>query len=472
MEKKKYVVPQHEKLIYASGDLFGGGGQTIVAVIYMIFLTDIIGVNPAWAGTVIMVSKIWDAISDPLMGSISDSTKMKFGRRKPYILGGGILLILAMAFLWYPVTFSSDVLKITYVTITYLFYSTISTVIAVPYGSLSTELSPDFDETNSINLTRLVFSLISTAVCSILPVELFSMLNKNIITVNQFYLAIVVGFGFFFAMPLILTGFLTKERVRSEKNVKVGFEKYKKVFKIKAFRKLLGLYICQSITLDITSAIVMYFSLYIVRGMDATVFMASFLVAQLLMMPVMFKKVESISKTKLYYIGIPLSIICALIVGLFPADGNVIYIYIATALMAIGFVGTQTMCWLIFTDVVDIVELSTNNRIAGCLSGAMTFVRKMASAIAIFMVGVVLDFTGYIQPVGDAVAHTQPNETILGLRFIFIFAWVFIMGIGYFVAKSFKLSPSVSKKVKHILNSESLSKEEEKEKEEILKEFV
>lgn len=95
-------VPFWEKLIFCAGDLSGGGGQSIASVLYLIFLTNIVGLNPGWAGTVLMLSKMWDAVSAPLMGMISDNTRSPMGRRRPYILAGGILLLPAMALMGIP----------------------------------------------------------------------------------------------------------------------------------------------------------------------------------------------------------------------------------------------------------------------------------------------------------------------------------------------------------------------------------
>lgn len=478
-KKGKKQVSLFEKLIFASADFFGGGGQSLISVVYLIFLTNIVGIRPAWAGMVVMVSKLWDAISDPLMGVISDNTRFKMGRRKPFIFAGGFLLILVMALLWLPTSFKSETFAIIYVTITYILYSTISTVISVPYSSLSTEISTNYEETNKVNVMRLIFSLISTAICTLVPASIFKMLTNGEITISTFYITIVFGFGLFFAVPLILTGLICKERVALPKTrTKFSFKQFAIPLKVKSFRKLLGLYLCQSINLDILSAIILYFSLYVIVGLNETIFLASFLVVQLVMLPIISKFVSKVSKTKLYRFGLPLSILCAIVIGVFPSNGPIIVVYLATALMAIGFAGAQTMSWIMFPDVVDIAHLGLGDRIAGSLSGAMTFIRKAASAIAIFIIGLVLELTGFIEPTEAVKIPTQPASTILGLRLIFILSWVVLMGIAFYIARKFKLSPELSKRVKVFIGKrdtkglKSFEEDERKQYDNIVKEFV
>jgi MFS family permease len=92
------------KLGYGAGDLFGGGAMTIIGFYYLYFLTDIVKISPALAGIAFLVSKIWDAVSDPLMGMISDRTRTRFGRRRPYFLAGIILIFIAFFLMWFPVS--------------------------------------------------------------------------------------------------------------------------------------------------------------------------------------------------------------------------------------------------------------------------------------------------------------------------------------------------------------------------------
>ena len=93
-----------ERGFFAFADLYGGGGQAFISVLYLFFLTNVIGLRPSLAGVVILISEIWDAISDPLMGLIGDNTRSKMGRRRPYVLAGGCLLAVAFALAFLPVT--------------------------------------------------------------------------------------------------------------------------------------------------------------------------------------------------------------------------------------------------------------------------------------------------------------------------------------------------------------------------------
>ena len=473
MSHPKREVSIREKLIFCWANFFDGGGQTVVSLLYMIFLTNIIGINAGWAATVIMISKIWDAVSDPLMGVISDNTRSRFGRRKPFIFAGGILLLAAMALLWFPVNFSSQAVTLVYVILTYLIYSTVATVISVPYSSLSTEIATSYDETNRINFMRQAFSLVATIVASLVPTMLFEALTAGKITTYQFYFAVVIGFGLFFAIPLILTGLFVKERVPyGETKSQFSFRQFIKPLRVRSFRKLLGLYLCQAINLDIMGSVVLYFSLYVITGMSSTVFMGSFLALQMVMLPILTLLAKKVPKTKLYSFGLPLSMACAIFISTYQADGSPIFVYIAAALMSIGVSGAQTMSWIIFPDVVDIAQLGLGERIAGSLSGAMTFARKAAATIAIFVVGNILNLTGYIPKTDGMPTPVQPASAIIGIRAILIFSWVVIMGLGFLLARKFSLSPAISDRVKYFLQGTALTKEEAKEKEALIRELV
>lgn len=455
MENKRDVkeLKRPELLLFAWADVFGGA-QSVLAVLYLVFLTNILNISPAWAGVVVMISKVWDAVSDPMMGILSDNTRHALGRRRPYLILGGALLIVSLALLWLPVRFESHLARVLYVTLTYLFYSTVSTIISVPYSSMSTEITGDFSLRNRVNMTRLIFSLLSTALCTLIPTLLFSRLTKGTMTLNAFYLIISLGFGAFFAIPVVLAGFFAKERIPCpEEKSSFSLHTFMLPLKVRAFRTLLGLYLAQTITLDIVSAVVLYYGMYVVPGISSTVFLGIFMGMQLLLFPVLMKLVDRVPKPKIYRFGLPLSLLGAAGIAFFPSHAQPVLLYLIVGLTALGFAGAQTMNWIMFPEVVDIGELSLKQRITGSFSGMMTFVRKASSAIAIFLVGVALSMAGFIRPTSDMPMPLQPEGTQLAIRLIILLTFLILMGGAWYLAGRFTLSPELSMKVKSLLES-------------------
>lgn len=464
-----------ELMLFAAADVFGGGGQSIISVLFFVFLTNVLSISPGWAGTIVMVTKIWDAVFDPMLGVLSDNTRTRFGRRKPYIFGGGCFLLVAMALLWLPVTFQSEMARVVYVIAAYLFYCTVSSIIAIPYASMSTEITTDFKLTNRVNMMRLVFSLFATAVYTLLPTMFFDRLTEGSLTLTAFYLIVVLGFGIPLAIPVILTGLYAKERAPyGQEKSRFSLEVFVKPLKVRAFKKLLLLYLAQSITLDIISTVILYYGMYVVPGMSATVFLGSFLGIQLLMFPVMNKLVNTVPKTTIYRFGLPLSIVGAAGIAFFPAGGPPMLVYVLAALTALGFAGAQTMTWIMFPDVVDIGDLSLGERITGSFGGLMSFIRTISYAIAAFVIGQILEWVGFITPNDLTPAPLQPDGTLLAIRLIILLAFVLLMGGAWFVAKRFPLSPALSQRVKELLAKRQgggLSAEDRAEQEKIVRDL-
>ena len=121
------------KLGFGAGDIFGGGSLMIIGFFYLFFLTDVVRISPALAGTVFLISKAWDAVSDPLMGIISDRTRTRFGRRRPYFLIGIVLIFTSFFMMWYPVGFESEMARFASVAVAYVFFSTAYTITMIPY---------------------------------------------------------------------------------------------------------------------------------------------------------------------------------------------------------------------------------------------------------------------------------------------------------------------------------------------------
>ncbi len=92
-----------QKIGYGLGDIYGGGSGVIVSFYYLYFLTDVVRISPGLAGTVILISKVYDSLTDPFEGLIADRTRTRLGRRRPYLLAGIPLVFLSFLALFYPI---------------------------------------------------------------------------------------------------------------------------------------------------------------------------------------------------------------------------------------------------------------------------------------------------------------------------------------------------------------------------------
>ena len=104
-------IPSWRLALYGLGDSFGGGGQQMVTLLYLVFLTDVMRISPALAGTIFLISRFYDAVTDPFEGIISDRTRTKLGRRKPYLIIGVPLIVISMTLLFTGVDFESEMAR-------------------------------------------------------------------------------------------------------------------------------------------------------------------------------------------------------------------------------------------------------------------------------------------------------------------------------------------------------------------------
>ena len=436
-----------EKAFFALADLYGGGGQALIGVIYpLFFLVDIIGLSPYLAGLVVLISEFWDAVSDPIMGIICDNTRTKMGRRRPYILGGGFLLIAAFALIFFPIGFEGEIERFIYCTVTYLFYNTVSTVINVSYSSMSAEISTVSAERDKANILRLVVSTVGTAACTILPSIFTGMLDRGEITAMQFYLIIGVGFGIFFATPVILCAIFVRERVELPKEkTRFDIREFAAPLKVKPFRHLLGMYLGQAVCMEIFSAGIIMFAKYVTNPKgSSTVFLGIFIAVQLLAFPLINKLIKTVDVNLIYRFGLPLSVAALVIFGIF---GSNLYIaYAAVFFVALGFAGAQLTSWIMFPHVVDAGELMIGKRLSGGCSALMTFARKTGAAIVINIFTTVLTLTGY-----DSEAEVQTVAAQNGIKYVMAFACIAFMVFGFIMAKKYALSKKVNEQVERFL---------------------
>jgi len=158
------ALSSRNKLIYGMGDWGASAATTARNAFWFVFLTNVVGVNPALAGTVVLVGKLWDSINDPLVGMISDRMNTRWGRRRPFLLFGAIPFALTFILLFLiPPTDNANWLAL-YYAIAYLLFDTMYTIVNVPYTALTPELSDDYDERSDLAGWRMSVSILAALV--------------------------------------------------------------------------------------------------------------------------------------------------------------------------------------------------------------------------------------------------------------------------------------------------------------------
>ena len=110
------------KIIYGAGDLGFSLTSTIIGAYFLFFLTDVVGIQPAVAGIAILVGRTWDYINDPIIGHISDRTRSRWGRRRPFLLFGALPFAAAFMLMWYRPPFESQIALVVYYSAAYVLF--------------------------------------------------------------------------------------------------------------------------------------------------------------------------------------------------------------------------------------------------------------------------------------------------------------------------------------------------------------
>lgn len=444
------------KIGFGLGDIYGGGSMMIIGFYYLYFLTDVVLLTPALAGTVILISKAWDAITDPIMGVISDRTRTRFGRRRPYFLAGIVLIFLSFLAMWYPIDFSRELHRFIYVLIAYIFFSTVITMVMIPYNALVPELTPDYNERTSLTGFRIFFSGFSSLVCAVVPWEIVKAFKPNI---DTGFIVMATAFGLFFALPFIATFLTTHERPEFQQDaVPFSFRKtFVEPFRTPTFVSVLLMYLFAFVAMDMVMSVIIYFMTYYVGRPDETNYvLGALLVVQLAVIPLYLLLSRRAGK-KAAYITAVVFWICSMTLSLVIGPNSPAWlIYLFGALVGVGTGGVVIMIYSIFPDIPDVDELYSGTRREGLYSGMFTFMRKLSSATGLFIVSAIIGWAGYQAPV-DGLQQTQTGQFILVLRVIFVAVPAVLLALCLASAFFFALSPALHARIKEHLEKRRIA---------------
>jgi oligogalacturonide transporter len=331
----------------------------------------------------------------------------------------------------------------------YLVFSTVLTMVLIPYYALGPELALEYDERSKLMSVRMVFSSIGTMLCAYMPLVII----EGMESVRSAYMIIGFSFGALFSLPFLAVFLLTTERPEFRQPPRrFSFRaSFIEPMRNKSFRRVLMMYLFTFVAMDLILAIAIYFMTYYLDLKESTnIAVGAILVVQVIAIPGYFLLSKRIGKRSTFIVS-GLIWVGATITSLALSPGlSMLSVILFGGFVGLGTSGMITMVWSIFADVPDIDELSSGLRREGVFSGIFTFMRKAASALGLFLVSVLLGLAGYRSPTKEMVEgvhmlveQEQTASFVLALRLVFALLPVVFIGIAILSALRFPLTPAL-----------------------------
>ena len=434
------------RLVYGSGDFYGGAAAGIVGLLLLFFLTDVAGVSPMYAGVVVFCGRLVDGAIDPFLGAMGDRFQTRLGRRVPYFLFGAIPAGLSFVLIWLVPPLSGGALVAYYIA-TYVLFTASFSVVMVPYAALAPELTTDPGRRSSLISTRMAFSIIGGILAAVIPSALIA--SKS--TEREGYALMSVVFGIVFVLIWLLMFAVMKGR---EIAPAAGEEKTPikqalvQCFKNRSFVSLMLIYLFAFIPNDIISANLKYFLNYYLEkeGLFTPVIGVTMVMA-VLSLPGYVFLIKRVGKPRAMVYGSLLRVVFLLLFMLLDKNSPTWLIMVLAVGNGIGTGASYAIPWALLPEVTDEDETLHGGRNEGIFAGVMTFMRTFSSSVAMLLLGFILEFSGY-----NAEAPVQAAGAVSAIRYTTILLPAALTAFVAFVAARFPITPERAQKIRTLVD--------------------
>lgn len=384
---------------------FGGIGSNIpfmLAMMYlMFFYTDHFGINAAAVGGLFLVSRFIDAITDPIMGMIADRTKSRFGKYRLWIIfGAPVLGILTVMLFSAPNLGSTG--KMVYVYITYILYSIFSTIVNIPYHSLTPVMSEDPDQRTTIATTKQILGLFGSMFVTVGAIPIVAALGNDTAAWQKY--GIIAAILMTLAFWICAYGARKHDKMEihnqyinpnNEEKVSLK-DQLELIYKNKALLMLMIAFGTDMIAFAAANAVNMYYMTYNIGRQDLIPVIGmiglGMSVVVSLLIPLLARK---IGKKPLFLTGSAILMVLSAILYFIPFTAVNQVVIVSVLISGFGPL-TGVLGWAMLADCVEYGEWKTGIRGAGTVSSQLTFINKLGMAFGGLIGGVLLSAAGYV----------------------------------------------------------------------------
>lgn len=409
-----------EKIGYALGDAAAGGiTWKVMSIAFPLFFTNIFGLTVADTATLMLVARMFDVITDPLMGSLADRTQSRWGTYRPWLLFGAIPLGLIFALLFYTPEFGPVGKRIWAYTL-YLLMMAVYTAVNVPYGSLLGVMTDNDDEKNQFSSYRMV----GAYAMGFITLLSFPYLQKMVGGSEAHQYAVLgASLGALAAIMTLACGLLTKERLKPIRAEKFSLRPFADLFHNKPWIYLTLIGICSNFFNGFRYAVAGYMLTYCLGGevtisgliINYTVFMTFGEVTCMIFGGLSPKFTQLVGSKKKAFVWATL--ICIVTsVAFFFIPMNYAYIWLMVLMVILTSIGIgiySPLLWSMYADVADYATEQNGTSSTGLIFSSGTMSQKFGSAISGALVALLLGIAGFVSGTnadGNTVVTIAPEN--------------------------------------------------------------
>ncbi|NRT73497.1 MFS transporter [Clostridium beijerinckii] len=404
-------ITMKEKVGYATGDLACNFIYQTVSSYLLFFYTDVFGISAAAAGFMFLIVRLFDAVMDPLIGTVVDKTNTKYGRFRPYILYGAFPFA-GVAILCFTTPAFSDPIKLVYAYVTYILLSVTYSVVNIPYAALTSAITQDNKEVVSLTSIRMLFSNTGGLIVSFgvpLLAGIFTNMTGKTSTGWQITMSIM---GILGALLLIYCFLNTQERVRIDHSEDAKINVKDIFIQLKSNRPLV--IICLFFILNfgvnsIVNSVGIYYVTYNVARPDLVKWYGLMgTLPALILMPLMPSMYKWMGKKKLLFTALSLKAIGLIALFVIPAT-MVPLVFAGRLIAALGTITAGAFTWALIPETIDYGQYKTGKRASGVIYALVGFFFKFGMAIGGIVPGLILAKFGYV------ANHAQTATALHGI---------------------------------------------------------
>ena len=400
-------------LAYGAGSIGAGIFSTIPGLLLLFYLTDTLGVPASIAGLAIVVPKIWDIITDPIVGAWSDRTSTRWGRRRPFLLAGALTLPACfMALFMAPV--GDPMVSFWWVLIAFCLAAGAFTLFQVPYATMPTEMTTDYHERTTLVAYRMAFLTVGILAGGALAPML--VVSGGGGTAGYAQMSVVLALVTFVAMLVAFFGTRSAPQTSAVAHTLGLREQLRVAFGYRAYRTLLLAYAIQCVALGAVLAAVPYFVRYTLAGDGGaiSVLFVCLVGPAIVTMPLWTavsrrwgKRVGYLAATMIFS-GMSASLLLA-------GPGPLWQVGLQIGLLGVGFAGLQVFPFAMLPELIDADARTTGLRREGVFTALWFVGEKAGFALGAWLVSGILAVTGFLERRGGELIG-QADSALLGVH--------------------------------------------------------